>query len=79
MLEPWGYEIFNSVDSGTLVRLAILLGLMICVVWGTFRTELKKPPVMSRPAKWLGENFLRMGAGAVSFHVRSQEKRTFHR
>jgi len=44
MLEPWGYEIFNSVDSGTLVRLAILLGLLICVVWGTFRAELKKPP-----------------------------------
>jgi hypothetical protein len=43
MLEPWGYEIFNSVDSGTLVRLVTLLGLMTCVVWGAFRTELKKP------------------------------------
>jgi hypothetical protein len=26
MLEAWEYEMFNSIDSGTLVRLVILLG-----------------------------------------------------
>jgi hypothetical protein len=32
MLEAWEYEMFNSIDSGTLVRLVILLGLMTCVL-----------------------------------------------
>jgi len=44
MLEAWEYEMFNSIDSGTLVRLVILLGLIICVIWATFQTELKKSP-----------------------------------
>jgi hypothetical protein len=39
MLEGWGYHTFNSVESGTWTRLAILLALMICVVWITFRTK----------------------------------------
>jgi len=34
---------FNSIESGTWLRLAILLALMICVVWVTFRAEVKKP------------------------------------
>ena len=42
MLEWWGH-IFNWIESGTWLRLAILLALMICVVCITFRTELKKP------------------------------------
>jgi hypothetical protein len=50
MMEPWGHDIFNFIESGTWLRLIILLALMICVVWVTFsnRTkkvgELKKPP-----------------------------------
>jgi hypothetical protein len=43
MLEPSGHEIFNSIESGTWLRMVILLALMICIVWVTFRTELKKP------------------------------------
>jgi hypothetical protein len=42
MLERWGH-MFNSIESGTWLRLVILLALMICVVCITFRTELKKP------------------------------------
>ena len=37
MLEAWEYEMFNSTDSGTLVRLVILLGLMICVIGPHFK------------------------------------------
>jgi hypothetical protein len=44
MLDPWGHEIFNSIESGTWLRLVILFALMICIAWVTFRTELKKPP-----------------------------------
>jgi hypothetical protein len=38
MLESW------FADSGTWLRLVILLALMSCAVWVTFRTEKKKPP-----------------------------------
>ncbi len=44
MLEQWGYDNFNFTDGGTWLRLVILLALMICAVWVTFRTEKKKPP-----------------------------------
>jgi hypothetical protein len=43
MLEPWAQDIFKSIESGTWLRLVIVLALMIGVVWVTFRTELKKP------------------------------------
>jgi hypothetical protein len=43
MLEPWAQDIFKSIEGGTCLRLVILLALMICVVWVTFRTELTKP------------------------------------
>jgi hypothetical protein len=39
MLELWGYDNFNFADSGTWLRVVILLALMICAVWVTFRTE----------------------------------------
>ena len=39
MLGPWAQDIFKSIESGTCLRLIILLALMICVVWITFRTE----------------------------------------
>jgi hypothetical protein len=44
MLAAWGHDIFKSIESGTWVRLILLALMMICVVWVTFRTELKKPP-----------------------------------
>jgi hypothetical protein len=46
MLDAWGT--FNWVESATWVRVAILLALMICVVWVTFRTKSKSRPGVSR-------------------------------